>query len=117
MDDLRRQGKSSSNGYPTYHPGQSRTKSHGNHSLASWSGPHRTGPEDVLKSSSQRSEVHELVELGKTSKRRDGGVTPDGNKGSWDGQSHSSHSSQKILIQQTWQVEVESMRGKGKGSE
>ncbi|KAF5676111.1 integral membrane protein [Fusarium heterosporum] len=95
VDDLRRQGKSSSNGYPTNHPGygkyKSRTgQSHKSHPFASQHGASRT----------QRSEIHEMQDFGKTTKHD--------HDTNWDGQSRSSHSSQKILIHQTWQVDIES---------
>ncbi|KAJ4139755.1 hypothetical protein NW768_001099 [Fusarium equiseti] len=88
VDDLRRQGKSSSGGYPSQRPdyavGNSR-KTDRSRSRA----PTRT----------QHSEIHEMEDFNALGKRNDR---------SWDGQSRSSHSSQKILIHQTWQVDVES---------
>jgi hypothetical protein len=51
-------------------------------------------------SRTQRSEIHEMEDFGKKP-RHD-------HETSWDGQSRSSHSSQKILIHQTWQVDIES---------
>jgi hypothetical protein len=97
VDDLRRQGKSSSNGYPTNKPGyaggyKSNNKTgHSNRSRAPTGG-----------SRSQRSEIHEMEDFTILSKPRHE------HDKSWDAQSRSSHSSQKILIEQTWQVDVES---------
>ncbi|KPA38020.1 integral membrane protein [Fusarium langsethiae] len=97
VDDLRRQGKSSSNGYPTNKPGyaggyKSNNKTgHSNRSRALTGG-----------SRSQRSEIHEMEDFTILSKPRHE------HDKSWDGQSRSSHSSQNILIEQTWQVDVES---------
>ncbi|KPM34783.1 hypothetical protein AK830_g11781 [Neonectria ditissima] len=114
VDDIRRQGKSSSNGYPTYKPGQSGYKSAQNSALGSRSRTH--DPIDPLATNtshrSQRSDVHELVELGGKSKTHAIALTADEQKQSWDGQSHKSHSSQTILIHQTWQVDVQSMHGR-----
>ncbi|KAM0446196.1 hypothetical protein ACHAQK_001112 [Fusarium lateritium] len=97
VDDLRRQGKSSSNGYPTNNPGYGKYKtktgqSNKSHAFVS---SHEHGV-----SRAQRSEIHEMEDFGKKA-RHD-------HEASWDGQSRSSHSSQKILIHQTWQVDIES---------
>ncbi|SPJ85037.1 related to integral membrane protein [Fusarium torulosum] len=97
VDDLRRQGKSSSNGYPTNKPGYAKYKtktgqSNKSHAFVS---SHEHGV-----SRTQRSEIHEMEDFGKKP-RHD-------HETSWDGQSRSSHSSQKILIHQTWQVDIES---------
>ncbi|KAH8684043.1 hypothetical protein BGZ61DRAFT_507586 [Ilyonectria robusta] len=113
IDDLRRQGKSSSNGYPTYRPGaHSGYKSAQHSGLGSRSRPHDTIDEPIttISQHSQHSNVHELVDMSKSTKR---GValTTDGQKKSWDSQSHQSHSSQTILVHQTWQVDVQSMHG------
>ncbi|QPC58063.1 hypothetical protein HYE67_000294 [Fusarium culmorum] len=99
VDDLRRQGKSSSNGYPTNKPDyaggyKSNNKTgHSNRSRALTGGG---------GSRAQRSEIHEMEDFATRSKPRHE------HDKSWDGQSRSSHSSQKILIQQTWQVDIES---------
>ncbi|KAM5374592.1 hypothetical protein ACJA88_008057 [Fusarium oxysporum] len=89
VDDLRRQGKSSSNGYPTYRPGYAGYKS-------------KTGQTSRSRDASktQRSEIHEMEDFAKKPKQDQ--------ERSWDAQSRSSHSSQKILIHQTWQVDIES---------
>ncbi|KAF7552851.1 hypothetical protein G7Z17_g4038 [Cylindrodendrum hubeiense] len=114
VDDLRRQGKSSSNGYPTYRQGHSGYKSAQNSGLGSSSRrPHESNDIPITTSTqrSQRSDVHEMVNLGK-SKAREATQTAVGQKRSWDGQSHESHSSQTILVHQTWQVESQSLHGK-----
>ncbi|RGP61331.1 integral membrane [Fusarium longipes] len=96
VDDLRRQGKSSSNGYPTNKAGYAGGYKSNNKSSRSRA---LTGG----GSKAQRSEIHEMEDFSSSrSKPRH-----DHDK-SWDGQSRSSHSSQKILIHQTWQVDVES---------
>ncbi|KAI5456219.1 hypothetical protein BGZ63DRAFT_435722 [Mariannaea sp. PMI_226] len=94
VDDLRRQGKSSSNGYATYKPGHSGYRSAQNSAMASRSRP-AEAIDELATSTSQRNmrgDVHELAK-----------------KESWDGQSHISHTSQTILIHQTWQVDVQSV--------
>ncbi|SCV36049.1 related to integral membrane protein [Fusarium fujikuroi] len=91
VDDLRRQGKSSSNGYPTNRPGYSGYKSKTGQSSRSRALDHA--------SKTQRSEIHEMEDFAKKPKHD--------HERSWDGQSRSSHSSQKILIHQTWQVDIE----------
>ncbi|KAL4724464.1 hypothetical protein ACLX1H_009080 [Fusarium chlamydosporum] len=89
VDDLRRQGKSSSNGYPSNRPdyagGYKSTNKTGNRSRAPTGG-----------TKTQRSEIHEMEDFSKSNTRHQ-------HETSWDGQSRSSHSSQKILIHQTWQ--------------
>ncbi|KAF5242167.1 hypothetical protein FANTH_8799 [Fusarium anthophilum] len=91
VDDMRRQGKSSSNGYPTNRPGYAGYKSKTGQSSRSRALDHA--------SKTQRSEIHEMEDFAKKPKHD--------HERSWDGQSRSSHSSQKILIHQTWQVDVE----------
>ncbi|WKT54019.1 hypothetical protein QSH57_004603 [Fusarium oxysporum f. sp. vasinfectum] len=91
VDDLRRQGKTSSNGYPTNKPCYAGYKSKSGQSSRSRAPDHA--------SKTQRSEIHEMEDFTKKP-RHD-------HERSWDGQSRSSHSSQKILIHQTWQVDVE----------
>lgn len=105
VDDLRRQGKSSNNSYPTNDLGHSGSKS-----AYSWSRPQKTIDAAAPTSSdTMHNDVHELTELG--NKSVDRGVS-NKQKASWDGQSHKSHSSQTILIHQTWQVEVENLHRK-----
>ncbi|KAK7398530.1 hypothetical protein QQX98_012078 [Neonectria punicea] len=114
VDDLRRQGQSSSNGYPTYKQGHSGYKSGQNSGLGSRSRTHNAIDPLATNTShrSQRSDVHEMVNLGGRSKVQGAALTTDEQKQSWDGQSHKSHSSQTILIHQTWQVDVQSMHGR-----
>ncbi|OAA47134.1 hypothetical protein NOR_02770 [Metarhizium rileyi] len=109
IDDLRRQGKSSSNGYGS----QQRSGNKSNQT----SGSHRSGQrsnagQDTM--TSQKSKLFELVEIPKQRKPKDDGKgratkSQDGNA-TWDGQSHTS---QTILIQQTktWNVDVETAEG------
>ncbi|KAF4344165.1 integral membrane protein [Fusarium beomiforme] len=94
VDDLRRQGKTSSNGYPSKKPGYAGYKS-----KSSKSGQSSRSRVLDQGSKSQRSEIHEMEDFTKKQ-------THDHER-NWDGQSRSSHSSQKILIHQTWQVDVE----------
>ncbi|KAI8650777.1 hypothetical protein NCS57_01412600 [Fusarium keratoplasticum] len=98
IDDLRRQGKSSSNGYPTNRAGYAGYKSAENSAMGSRS---RTAKEPPT-TQSQASQVFEMVDLPKHRTKAAGDAT-------WDGQSRTSHSSQTILIHQTWQVDVENM--------
>lgn len=112
VDDLRRQGKSSSGGYASNnrdtsgHTGQER----GTRSRTAVGTDSRGTPRDPMVSkTSQKGKMFELADLRKTKKGdaqqashggdRDGDVA-------WDGQSHTS---QTILIQQTktWYVDVE----------
>lgn len=109
VDDLRRQGKSSNNSYPSYRRGDSSNKSAPNSSLRS-----RNRGEDALDTttaSSHRSDVHELVTLPST-RSKAVALPSDEQKASWDGQSHRSQSSQTILIHQTWQVDVRRLGGR-----
>jgi hypothetical protein len=109
VDDLRRQGKSrSNNSYPSYRRGHSGNKSAPSSSL----GSRGRGGEalDTTTASSHRSNVHELVTLPST-RSKAVALPSDGQKQSWDGQSHGSHSSQTILIHQTWQVDVRRLGG------
>ncbi|KAF4441562.1 hypothetical protein F53441_11966 [Fusarium austroafricanum] len=93
VDDLRRQGKSSSNGYPSNKPGYAGYRTKTGHTNGSRAHDHL--PRE------QASEIHEMEDFSKTKSRNE-------HERSWDGQSRSSHSSQKILIHQTWQVDIES---------
>ncbi|RTE85051.1 hypothetical protein BHE90_000466 [Fusarium euwallaceae] len=101
IDDLRRQGKSSSNGYPTNRAGYAGYKSAENSAMGSRS---RTAQEPPT-TQSQQSQVFEMVDL---PKHRANKAAAAGDA-TWDGQSRTSHSSQTILIHQTWQVDVENM--------
>ncbi|KAH7121472.1 hypothetical protein EDB81DRAFT_229582 [Dactylonectria macrodidyma] len=123
IDDLRRQGKTSSNGYPTYKAGHSGYRSGQNSGLGGSRSGQNSGsrsrsrqPDDSIISHSQRSQhsdVHEMVNLsGSRSKTRAVAETKHGKKTSWDGQSHGSHSSQTILVHQSWQVDVQNMAGR-----
>lgn len=120
VDDLRRQGKSSSNGYGSnrgYRSGQN-SSGPGNSKNSKNSNSRSPHTIDALASAtSQKSKLFELVEIPK-GKRGNGnssaeGTRHDGKDSSkdstvaWDGQSHTS---QTILIQQTktWHVDVES---------
>ncbi|EFY91775.1 hypothetical protein MAC_02060 [Metarhizium acridum CQMa 102] len=100
VDDLRRQGKSSSNGYGSHQgsgnkSGQSRRSN---------------GGQDTV--TSQKSKLFELVEIPKQRKAKDApkrALKSQDGSAAWDGQSHTS---QTILIQQTktWHVDVETPR-------
>ncbi|KAL7755713.1 hypothetical protein ACKLNR_014240 [Fusarium oxysporum f. sp. zingiberi] len=91
VDDLRRQGKTSSNGYPSNRRGYAAYRSKSGQSSRSRGHDH---------SSKHRSETHEMEDFTKSKPRHD-------HDKNWDGQSRSSHSSQKFLIHQTWQVDIE----------
>ncbi|PNP79389.1 hypothetical protein FNYG_07224 [Fusarium nygamai] len=93
VDDLRRQGKPSSTGYPTNKPGYAGYRTKTGQSSRSRVFDHA--------SKTQRSEIHEMEDF--TQKPRHE------HERSWDGQSRSSHSSQNILIHLTWQVDIETM--------
>lgn len=109
VDDLRRQGKSGSNGYPTYQVGQSGQKP-GQRSAHS-SRPRGNSSNILQSATSHHSNVHEMVDL-PGPKTQEIDQAQGGQKRSWDGQSNKSHSSQTILIRQTWQVDVQSVSGK-----
>lgn len=113
VDDLRRQGKSSSNGYPTNRPGYAGYKSAKSSGLGSRSRPFESvdGP---ATTDSQLSNVHEMVDFSKL-RAQGAAKTTTGEGATWDGQSRTSHSSQTILIHQTWQVEVQSMQERALG--
>ncbi|KAF4983787.1 hypothetical protein FZEAL_871 [Fusarium zealandicum] len=116
IDDLRRQGKSSSNGYPTYRPGYATHKSAQNNAHMSNARPFRSIVEPAT-TQSQRSEVHEMVKLPKHKTKDAGKKTPEEQSANWDGQSHTSHSSQTILVRQSWQVEVQNMHDRAIGKD
>ncbi|KID86812.1 choline transport protein [Metarhizium guizhouense ARSEF 977] len=101
IDDLRRQGKSSSNGYGSHQ---------GSGNKCGQSSRSNGGPDTVT---SQKSKLLELVEVPKQRKAKDTpkrALTSQDGSAAWDGQSHTS---QTILIQQTktWHVDVETPRG------
>lgn len=109
IDDMRRQGKSSSNGYPAYRAGYAGYKG-AQHSGHGRSRNPQSRNIDTL--SSQRSDVHEMTDIPKSrggAAARGVAITTDENQPAWDGRSHTSQSSQTILIQQTktWHVDVE----------
>lgn len=109
IDDLRRQGKSSSNGYGSYQ-GSGNKSGQNSSSKNGQGGVRSNGPLDT--NTSQKSRLFELVEIPKHRRGQAGPPGPltsqDGNT-AWDGQSHTS---QTILIQQTktWHVDVETTR-------
>lgn len=105
IDDLRRQGKSSNGGYPSY-PGDPYV---GRSGEGSGKPSKRSRVKGVLTTAtSQHSNVHELVDLSPSRKGETvTEATVGGKKGSWDGQSDKSHSSQAILVHHTWQVDVQ----------
>ncbi|KAI5458829.1 hypothetical protein BGZ63DRAFT_52695 [Mariannaea sp. PMI_226] len=111
VDDLRRQGKSSSNGYATYKPGHSGYRSAQNSAMASRARPAEAVDEIATSAShrNMRGDVHELVDMSNSRTAQGTTVTTEAKKESWDGQSHISHTSQTILIHQTWQVDVQSV--------
>ncbi|KAH0594423.1 hypothetical protein MHUMG1_07773 [Metarhizium humberi] len=101
IDDLRRQGKSSSNGYGS-HQGSGNKCGQSSRS---------NGGQDTV--TSQKSKLLELVEVPKQRKAKDTpkrALSSQDGSAAWDGQSHTS---QTILIQQTktWHVDVETPRG------
>lgn len=118
VDDLRRQGKSST-GYPTtkgyagYKSGQSSGMGSRSRSrpFESVDGPSTTA--------SQLSNVHEMVVFPKSKLKLQGqakmagGAEEQGH--AWDGQSRASQTSQTILIHQSWRVDVERMHERGLG--
>jgi hypothetical protein len=115
VDDLRRQGKSSTNGYGSYQrSGNKSGQSSNSKSSNSKGGGRSNGVLDTR--TSQKSKLFELIEIPKH--RRDqqaassGAMAPEGSNQPWDGQSHTS---QTILIQQTktWQVDVETTHNSG----
>lgn len=101
-DDMRRQGKSSSGGNGSY---QYRYRGGGVHSGAVRSGAQNSA--NVLATAtSQKSKLFEMVDMPKSRAGTSSSASPgvrDKNV-AWDGQSHTS---QTILIQQTWNVDVE----------
>lgn len=103
IDDMRRQGKSS-NGYPAYRAGYAGYKG-AQHSGHSRSRNPQSRNIDTL--TSQRSDIHEMTDIPKSRGAKGVAVTTD--EPAWDGRSHTSQSSQTILIQQTktWHVDVE----------
>lgn len=111
MDDLRRQGKSSSGGYQSYRGGFYARRS--GQEVDSHSKSLRMNTVRVT-ATSRRSNNHELQDLSVpealaiTTATE---ATASGKKGSWDGQSDKSHSSQAILVHHTWQVDVQKIAG------
>ncbi|KAK2591188.1 hypothetical protein QQS21_011122 [Conoideocrella luteorostrata] len=111
IDDLRRKGKSSSNGYGSYQRSGNKSgnlsSNHGNNAK----GLRSNGALDTT--ASQRSKLFELVEIPKHRRANDTGnrtgVLASQDNTAWDCQSHTS---QTILIQQTktWHVDVETTR-------
>ncbi|TQV90437.1 PTH11-like integral membrane protein [Cordyceps javanica] len=131
VDDLRRQGKSSSGGYPSYNRngygghgsgggGRSHHHHHHHHQAAGGGSSSQSSRRDPLASkASQRSKVFEMVDMHKTKRQESQPPPPpqpspgEGDT-AWDGQSHTS---QTILIQQTktWYVDVEERRESHQG--
>ncbi|OAA39933.1 hypothetical protein ISF_09835 [Cordyceps fumosorosea ARSEF 2679] len=127
VDDLRRQGKSSSGGYGSYNrnaSGGSGSGSGGRRSGNNRSHGGNNSRRDPLASkASQRSKMFEMVDMHRAKKEEqqqeqttttENGQQQQTNQnrdgdGAWDGQSHTS---QTILIQQTktWYVDVEERR-------
>lgn len=113
IDDLRRQGKSSSGGYPTnrgpYPYGSGERSGQANSGIRS-KRSRADDTTDVLATAvSHRSNVHELTDLSNLPNETTTNMpAKDGKTRSWDGQSSKSQGSQTILIQQTWQVDVQS---------
>ncbi|KAJ6784664.1 hypothetical protein PWT90_03227 [Aphanocladium album] len=114
VDDLRRQGKSSS-GYASYNRNNSGQGSQGrsNHSRTPGTSNQNSRRDPLASKASQRSKMFEMVDMQKPRKDKDQpqpqpGAPRDGDI-AWDGQSHTS---QTILIQQTktWYVDVEERR-------
>lgn len=112
VDDLRRQGKSSSGGYPSYHRNGSGPDSQRSRSRAPGVSQ-QSGRDPLASKVSQRSKMFEMVDMHKASKKDRSQPEAQGSIGggggdavAWDGQSHTS---QTILIQQTktWHVDVE----------
>lgn len=103
IDDMRRQGRSDTS-YPGYRPGYAGYKD-AQHSGTGRSRRNNTnGNVDTLASG--HSDVHEMTNIPKS---RNGHNAAHGEEPPWDGRSHTSQSSQTILIQQTktWHVDVE----------
>jgi hypothetical protein len=109
IDDLRRQGKSSSNGYPIERLRYSESKSRQNSTLDSGSRSTRSVEEAVM-TESQLNTVYEMTGLAKSNARRTIKPTMEQQGRTRDGQSRMSHSSEIILIQHTCQLEVQSMQ-------
>lgn len=106
IDDLRRQGKSSSNGYGSYQRSGNKSGQHSS-SKNGQAAVRSNGPVDTT--TSQKSKIFELVEIPKHRRGQPGVLTSQDGNTAWDGQSHTS---QTILIQQTktWHVDVETTR-------
>jgi hypothetical protein len=99
VDDLRRQGKSRSDGYPSYQYPRNRSgQTSGNSNSNSNSKSRDNTRDEGILSTGARDDDYEMAEMG------GGGKPKHTQKKSWDG---NSHSSQTILIQQTWQVDVQ----------
>ncbi|KAJ2971431.1 hypothetical protein NQ176_g7687 [Zarea fungicola] len=114
IDDLRRQGKSSSGGYPSYNrnaSNQDSSQGRGSRARAAGGGSHLTSSrQDPLASkASQRSKVFEMVDMHRPKKERSEGQASSDGDTAWD---RESHHSQTILIQQTktWHVDVEEVK-------
>ncbi|WAO82846.1 Hypothetical protein NCS54_00001400 [Fusarium falciforme] len=117
MDDLRRQGKTSTNGYPSGRPGCSGNKSSGSTPLGTRSRPFRL-IEEAITTESQHSQVFELADFSKSNSRGAVNTTTEQQGAASEGQSRrTSHSSQSILILQAWQVEVRSMHERALGED
>ncbi|KAJ3543405.1 hypothetical protein NM208_g3603 [Fusarium decemcellulare] len=120
VDDLRRQGKSSSNGYPTNRPtyagyksGQSSHLDSRSRGVSSRSRGLKSVDDTVTTSKSQHSQVFEMADFAKSKSRGGAKVATDEQGTAWDRQSRTSQSSQTILIHQTWQVDIQSMHERG----
>ncbi|ATY60490.1 hypothetical protein A9K55_005472 [Cordyceps militaris] len=121
-DDLRRQGKSSSGGYPSYNRNASSGGQDGSHprsnrdrAPAAAGGSNQGARRDPLapKTSQQQSGMFEMVDLPtakkeEAQKQQQGQLSATGDV-AWDGESHTS---QTILIQQTktWYIDVDDRR-------
>lgn len=112
VDDLRRQGKSSSGGYNSYRNGYKNSgQNSAGHSNSRVLNSNRDR-DPLASKASQRSKMFEMVDIPKSRKDQSSANSTqkdlhqsDANV-AWDGQSHTS---QTILIQQTktWHVDVE----------
>ncbi|KAH7224438.1 hypothetical protein B0J15DRAFT_456835 [Fusarium solani] len=117
VDDLRRQGKTSTNGYPSGRPGYSGNKSSRSTTLGTGSRPFRLIEEPVT-TESQHSQVFELADFSKSNSQGAVKMTTEQQGAAPEGQSRRrSHSSQSILIHQTWQVEVRSTHERALGED
>lgn len=112
VDDLRRQGKSSSGGYNSDKNGYKNSAQNSGVRSNSRGLVSNRGRDPLASKASQRSKMFEMVDMPKSKKDQSSANSTqkdihqsDGNV-AWDGQSHTS---QTILIQQTktWHVDVE----------